>query len=569
VETIITEYEETKKTLEEARQWHQAIQEQIKAALEQAEYQYSRLLTEAGRIDLLSNLTSSQYERLPREGIIRRMIGKMGVKDEGEVAAVIEKLKIIEQNVKDAEEHQDNLGPKKIEELQRTKEVIKKIHGIISQAIGEEQKSRQEQRDKLITPDTVYACYYLYGEIERLKKAAVAAEVNAQDEIKQLEEDLKQATEALQASKNAKTKFEHQQKEMLRPKAEELKSELTKTLKQAYKEQHDGKELRIETKNIERYIEEKIGTLLGQHKKVFAVIAKLLNQEEEIVRGKFLTAQQEKNPTATFALKGQVLNGITESDQVINPRAIAIWSYGKGNNKEFADAKGYKGILAMLRTPLLRETLQQLKELYKGHPEEKQWETLFNGINQASLENRALETLVGPYFKDAEKGTPGAFWAACEQREKEGKDGTFAKKKAERLKAKQEQETWHEYGCLIHTTSQGREIRGRVLLERVTSEKGNGMWVIKKIEGAIPSLKEGQSSPLDMRAFPEMLRFAKFPPGSKIPEIQKEALRASETQRQEQGAKLQKEQKQIKDARQAAAIAWQRGKKQGGGGRKK
>ncbi len=132
-----------------------------------------------------------------------------------------------------------------------------------------------------------------------------------------------------------------------------------------------------------------------------------------------------------------------------------------------------------------------------------------------------------------------------------------------------EQDILKAGGFTVVMQERDAAIREALLLEQTTSGKGNPIWRVQAMTGDLPGIKMGQASPLDMSAFPTWLREGDVFLPETVRKVRDDAAMAMKQQRAVEGAALRAKTQEAAAARHEAEANHQRGKKQGGGGKKK
>jgi hypothetical protein len=236
-------------------------------------------------------------------------------------------------------------------------------------------------------------------------------------------------------------------------------------------------------------------------------------------------------------VRSRLITAIIEGEgdkQLKNPKEIVPW-------KVTSTSISYGPAINDLRFFQTEQALRAAAEA--GNEQAKK---LLEQREQILNENEAIRRLVGPqWITDRRTGERrmGAFWAAFETRKKNDEDGITAARKEERKEAAKREAAFKEAvdaiiarGGFVVEVPVVKNIRGQkavigkergaVRLEkgrspervvkdpktgRETKKGGNEYWKVVEIFGAAGGLKVGQTSPLNMGAFPQWFREAAKP----------------------------------------------------------
>lgn len=249
----------------------------------------------------------------------------------------------------------------------------------------------------------------------------------------------------------------------------------------------------------------RLGELVG-NEKISEELLQALGQEDA-------RKQQGAFDRVRSRLIGAIIDGEGEK-QLKDPREIVPWKTGS-TSTPYGDAMNF------LRFYGTEQALQAA-----ANTGNEQARKLLEQREQIISGNEVIQRLVGRewvFDQQTKQKRRGTFWAAFETRNKNDKAGVTAARKQEREQAAEREAAFNKStekiisrgGFVVevpiikevHGERQvvGRE-KGAVLLEKGTSKTGNEYWRVVEIFGATNGLRVGNTSPLDMRSFPQWLR---------------------------------------------------------------
>jgi len=408
----------------------------------------------------LKNLTSSDYDRLIKEEIIDSDYTE-SLKKLDSIIAKLESLK--------------NPSTDAVAELERLSQIRITIRENLESQIRQKQQEFSEEMEK--TKGNIFEHYVKKS--ERMKEIFTEIEKNPRV-LERIE------TMARKEMEEKGQKIEQEQKKILTE---------TNRLVQSLGARN--------TNAFKRLVE------ITNNKDISQILIKSLGEEDP--RKKQSTFDRERSRLIKSIIEGE------DEQQLKDPKEVVPWEV-------YPTSIHYIDAINTLQYGSFPKTLQVMAD-----DGDEQAKRLLEQSKQVVAENKALRQLFGNKWitdKKTNEKRLGTFWSAFEIRKANDKNGLTETHKKERVEAKIKEQEFQKISAEIikrggfivkipiiernkgKTQTIGSK-KGVVRLEKVKSKKGENEyhWKVVEVAGATDGLRVGiNTSPLDMRSFPEWLR---------------------------------------------------------------